>query len=243
MNKTTTTVMLIAGFVLVGARMATAQGTAPAEPTKAFVDVNIGVQTPSRTLETSTSFPLYNENAVVNSAQTISSGAIFDARGGYRLGSRFGVAVAVSVLNRSSAGSLTASIPDPYVFNNPKIVTATGTGLTHNEIGTHVQLVWFVPVTEQFEVNIYAGPSFIYLTQDIMTASVPAGTQDVTVATQQETGTAIGGNVGVDGNYLFNRRYGVGIFVRYAGGSVDLPSASGAQVGGFQVGGGLRVRF
>jgi hypothetical protein len=39
------------------------------------------------------------------------------------------------------------------------------------------------------------------------------------------------------------RRYGVGAFIRYAGATVDLPSVSDLKVGGFQIGGGLRVRF
>jgi hypothetical protein len=42
-------------------------------------------------------------------------------------------------------------------------------------------------------------------------------------------------------------RYGVGIFFRYSGASVDMPLVGGGTVtvdaGGVQLGGGLRVRF
>ena len=42
------------------------------------------------------------------------------------------------------------------------------------------------------------------------------------------------------------RHLGGGIFVRWAGGSVEVPASGGEQsldVGGFQVGIGLRARF
>jgi len=42
---------------------------------------------------------------------------------------------------------------------------------------------------------------------------------------------------------LFTPRIGAGVFIRYAGGSVDLPSAPDVKVGGFQIGVGARVRF
>jgi hypothetical protein len=39
------------------------------------------------------------------------------------------------------------------------------------------------------------------------------------------------------------KSYGGGIFVRYNGGSVDLPSAANVKAGGFQMGIGARLRF
>jgi hypothetical protein len=33
------------------------------------------------------------------------------------------------------------------------------------------------------------------------------------------------------------------VFLRFAGAKVDLPSVEGLGVGGFQAGGGVRVRF
>jgi len=73
--------------------------------------------------------------------------------------------------------------------------------------------------------------------------TVPSRTQNINIATGSEEGTAKGVNVGVDGTYLFTPRVGAGIFLRYAGGSVDLPSAPGLKVGGFQAGIGARIRF
>ena len=41
-----------------------------------------------------------------------------------------------------------------------------------------------------------------------------------------ESATAIGINLGFDASLMLTPHYGAGIFVRYAGGSVDLPSVS-----------------
>jgi len=52
-------------------------------------------------------------------------------------------------------------------------------------------------------------------------------------------------NAGIDITYLVTEQLGGGLFVRWAGGSVDIPATGGTQsidVGGMQVGIGLRVR-
>jgi hypothetical protein len=103
--------------------------------------------------------------------------------------------------------------------------------------------VYFVPVLENFDVSVFAGPSFFRLKQDILSASVPSGTQTALVATQEQTGSSTGAIVGLNLNYMFRPNYGAGAFVRYAGASIDLPSAANVKVGGFQIGIGLRLRF
>jgi hypothetical protein len=43
--------------------------------------------------------------------------------------------------------------------------------------------------------------------------------------------------------YRRNNRYGFGGFVRFLGGEVDLPSVPNMKVGGFEIGGGIRIRM
>jgi hypothetical protein len=238
MNKTTSTAVLIAWVLLANGANARAQ-----DSSKVFIDVNIGAQTQSRTLDTSTSFPLYGETAVVNTAQGINGGPLFDFSGGYRVMPAFAVGVGFSVFSKSGDGSLIALIPDPFIRNRPATVSASTSGLTHRELATHVIAVWSVPVSRRMDATIFGGPSFFRLSQDVMTATVPAGTQNVSTSNESQKGNAVGGNVGVNFNYMFAPRYGVGIVLRYAGASVDLPSAENVGVGGFQAGGGLRLKF
>jgi hypothetical protein len=56
-------------------------------------------------------------------------------------------------------------------------------------------------------------------------------------------GDAPGLNAAFDGTLMLTARYGVGVFARYIGGSVDLPVARDVTAGGFQTGFGLQARF
>ena len=71
-----------------------------------------------------------------------------------------------------------------------------------------------------------------------------AGTQTgvAAVVTESKT-TPKAGNVGLELGYRMSDRYGLGGFVRYAGGKVDLPSVPNLTVGGVQVGGRMRFWF
>lgn len=66
----------------------------------------------------------------------------------------------------------------------------------------------------------------------------------VTVDVTQISKTTVGLNVGVDVTYLVTKKIGVGGLARYTRGSADLDGATEKlTVGGFQIGGGLRIRF
>lgn len=240
MNKTTSLAVLIAGFTLCGSVIATAQAQ---DPSSAFIDVNGGGQTQARSLTSSSSFPLYGETAVISAAQGIDGGGFVDISGGYRITRYLGAALGVSVYSRNGNGAVAASIPSPTAFNKARTDSATASNLAHREIGTHLMVVWFVPIVEKLDVTVSAGPSFIRLTQDLISATVPAGTQTISTKSQSEKADATGVNAGVSLNYLVAPNYGIGGFVRYAGATANLPSAGDLKVGGLQLGGGLRLRF
>ncbi len=237
MNKMTMLVVLAIGFSIAGGSNAYAQ-----EPTKAFVDVNVGAQTQSRAISSSTSFPLYGETAVINAAQSIDYGGLFDISGGYRVMPSFGVAIGMSTFSKGGDGSVVALIPSPIAFNRPATVTSTATDLKHSEVATHLMAVYFATL-DQIEISAHVGPSFFRVKQDIMTATVQSGTQNANVSTQEEKANKTGVNAGININYLFRPNYGAGVFLRYAGATVDLPSAADVKVGGLQLGIGLRLRF
>jgi hypothetical protein len=240
-NKTSLATLTM-GFALAISSTASAQGS---DPTKAFVDVNVGAQTQSRSFTSASSFPLYQETAVVNSAQSIDSGGFFDVSGGYRVMKRFPLSVGIgfSIFSNDGDGAVVASIPNPNVFNNPAVSTTNGSDLKHSEVGTHVLVVWSVPIDDKLDATISAGPSFFQVKQDVLSATVVPGTQTLNVATHSEKKTGTGGNFAINLNYMLKPNYGVGIFLRYAGATVDLPSVENLKVGGFQFGLGGRLRF
>jgi len=242
MIKTTTTTAAVLMALLFGASArASAQTTAGGD--KYFVNFNIGAQTGSHDVDSSSSIPLYGEVATFTTSQPIGSGAVIDVSGGYRITRQFAVAIGFSHFSSSDDATVVASIPNPFVANRPAVINVEESGLEHSEIGTHLMAVYFMPVTVNFDVTLSAGPSFTHVSQDIPTGTVAAGTQTPTISVGSESGTAVGINLGVAGNYLFSPRYGVAGFLRYVSGSVDLPDAPDVKAGGFQVGVGATFRF
>lgn len=243
MTKATLVVALTTTLLAGSTGIAQAQGQ-PAPETTIFLTLEIGAQPQQRTIDTTSSFPLYDETATLTSSQPIHNGPMFAVSAGQRLSPHFGVAVGLSLFKaRESDSTVVASIPDLAFFSRPKVVTQTATGLKHSEAGLHLQAVWFHPVGEKLEIVLSAGPSVFYVKQDLIVVTVTPGTQNITATQDNQAHGALGFNGGFEGNYFFNARYGAGIFVRYAGGSVDLPAVQNLRIGGIQGGLGLRVRF
>jgi len=243
MNKTTTIVFLTAGLAFAGHVTATAQTTASTD-TRALVSVNLLAQPSTRNIDIAKTFDLYGEQGSVATSQHISNGVVVDIAGYYVVRNQLSVGVDFSTFGNSGSSSGTASIPDPLFFNRPRSVGLAATGLTHRENAVHLQVRYAWPYRDKMEVAVVAGPSIFHVKQQLVSSvNVPAGTQTATPNVSDESKTALGGNIGVEGNYYFNPRYGAGIVIRYAGASADLPSFNGLHLGGFQIGAGFRARF
>jgi hypothetical protein len=230
--------------VLTGGAEAQAQGgRRPGE--RGYLNVNFGAQPQERLITTTESFQLYDETATWTTSQPIETGPVFEIGGAYRLRRNLAVGASVSVLSgKKTSSTVDAMIPDPIFYDSFKSVTKTTSGLSHSERGVHLQAMWSFPVAAKFDVAVSGGPSFISVEQQLLTAiNVPAGTQELNVASGTESGMAVGFNAGVDASYMITPRYGVGLSVGYNGGAVDLPSVAELKVGGVRTGFGLRVRF
>ena len=246
MTRTVVMAMLVAA----AAANANAQ-TQPPPANLGFVNISFGTQPASRIVNVDESFALYGETATFAAAQENGGGAVFDISGGYRIKPAFGVALGFTNFSNTSGGTLTTSIPNPLVFDQPLVSSAPVPDLEHSERTIHLSAVWFLPVTDKIDVALSIGPSFIMVSQDLVSSiSVPAGTQNANATVTTEKGTGVGVNLGIDGTYLFTRNFGAGLFLRWAGASVDLgtnpagePLVEDLSVGGFQIGVGLRMRF
>jgi hypothetical protein len=82
------------------------------------------------------------------------------------------------------------------------------------------------------------------VTQGLVTnVTVPANTQTANPSPEIQTATKVGFSFGGDVTYLVRPRVGIGGMARYVAAHADLPSAPNLKIGGFQFGGGLRLRF
>jgi hypothetical protein len=183
----------------------------------------------------------------------VSSGSFIDVAAGWRVWGNVALGVGYSQFGDSESPRLTAQIPHPLFGGSPRTTTADAGELSHSESAIHVQVYWNLPQSEKFEVAIVAGPSFYTIKQDFIAAVTPQEGNlpfnTVTISSVAQTTLkekAVGFTAGVDGTYLLSRRYGIGAFARYSGASADFNLDAGpveVKAGGFQLGGGLRVRF
>jgi hypothetical protein len=219
---------------------------------RGIVTVNGGVQTSSQDVSTRAEREVYEETAVFTSAQTVESGPVFDASARMRVWRNLLVGVGYSRFSHSASAAVTASIPNPLVFDLPRTLSTTVDGVDRTEQAIHVLASWMIPLTDKFEIAVSAGPSFFTVEQGYVedvgfTEGAPPFT-DVTFGTPAVTEakeSGVGFNAGVELTYLVTSRIGVHVFGRYAGAKVDIPAVEGGSVdaGGPQFGAGLRFRF
>ena len=242
MTKTTTIIAMIGALTLGTALTAQAQ-TAPYEPVM-FVNISVGGQFQSRDFSSVATFPLFDETGTVTANQTIGSGFVFDATAGHRFARRFAGAIGVSTFNGSGEAASVASIPSPLFVGKPTIKNFSPEDygdLNQTNVAINFQVVYMWPLSDRFDLQLSGGPTIIHVSQDIASAT-PEENSTATIESQSAT-SGKAGNVGVDLAYKLNNRYGVGGFVRYLGGQVDLPAVENFTVGGVQAGGGIRIRF
>lgn len=236
-------IVLTAALTIAAATPAFGQG--PGQD-RGFINFNGLLQTSSRDAQISGAFPLYDEEVTFEGRREIGSGPVLDVSAGVRVWGNFALGVGYSRFEDASGVEITARVPDPLLFDNPHVQVVNAGELKHSEQAVHVSAIWFVPVTTKFDVALSAGPSSFTVRQDTITitdANVPLGTSTLTDVTRAEVSeSTIGFHAGVDLNYLVTRHVGAGVLVRYVAASTDIAGAK-VDVGGLQVGGGIRVRF
>jgi opacity protein-like surface antigen len=220
---------------------------------RAFFNVSLGYQTQSHDFDSTKTFPLYGETAILKAGHEIGSGALLDLSGGARVWRNVGIGIGYSRFQNTDDILVEASLPHPVFVDRPRQVSVPATGLEHTESAIHLFGLWMLPVSDKMDVAIFLGPTFFSVKQDLVTdlqipqpESPPYAGMVTGVIKNTADDNAVGLNLGIDVSYMVTSQFGGGIFLRYSGTSTDL-SAAGQEVsmdvGGFQFGLGLRVRF
>lgn len=214
-----------------------------------FVNASLGVQGGSRSLATSTAFDIYEETGSLSTTQEVGGGGFFDVSGGYKVWRNLAVGIGFSRAGSEADVTVSALVPDPLQFDRLRPATASATGAQYSELAVNLSGTWMMPVTDKVDVGFSFGPTIFLISQDLPGALDPG---DITepgptirqVRLTSVDNTSIGIHLGVDATYLVTPRIGAGVLVRYSVGSADLAGAADSlTVGGFQLGGGVRVRF
>ena len=174
---------------------------------------------------------------------------------------------ALSRFAQQDDAAVNARLPHPLFFNRDREVSATASSLRREEIAVHLQAVWMSPISSRFEIAVSGGPTVFIVDQDLVTsvshietfpfdtvnlpADVTGATLDATTAKRQSL-SRVGFNVGADLTYFLfegtgGTKFGVGTLVRFSRASTDFVSGDedivSVDAGGFQVAGGVRLRF
>ena len=126
-----------------------------------FFNINIGGQSREQTFTESATFPLYNETGAVATTHAIGGSAIFDLSVGMRVWRNLGVAIGYSSFKDDDDAGVTARVPHPVLFQQPRTETTTAS-LEHTENVVHLQFMWTIPYREQIPACAHRRPFVLY---------------------------------------------------------------------------------
>ncbi len=240
--------------VAVGAAsVAEAQIREPEE--RFFVSLDGGFQSGSQQLQHQAVNPdVYGEDQITETDYSIDrTGAALRVNLGARLWKNLGFGLGYNLSSGTGEGAVTVAAPHPVFTDRPRMVSTEVTDLGHREDLFHFQALFIVPLDDRIQLQFFGGPTAMTVKQSsvVGATAVEVGPPFTAVTLEsvevrQMTKTGLGFNVGMDLAYMFRDSYGAGLFVQYAGGSINFDKfggPSGVKVGGIQFGGGFRLRF
>jgi hypothetical protein len=232
---------------------ARAQWTTPLEG-RLTVSVNGGGQAGSTDIVRGTTFGLYDEDARVDTSQTVSAGGVFDMGGVYRVGPNWGVGLGFSTSGGSGDATIEGALPHPLFFAQPRAFSTTVPNLDTHERAVHLQAVLFVPFIENVDFTFAAGPSIFRAEQGfsrtVSFTEVPPTFDTVNIDNIEVLNVSASGagfNLSGDVTYSITEMVGAGLVLRYTRATLDMSLGDGTSVevrpGGFQALVGVRLRF
>lgn len=230
----------------------------PPPPNRAFVNLNGGVRSLSQDFVQQTEFRLYDEQGIFDAAHAIKAGVSLEAGAGLRVWRSLWLGASYVMESRHTRDvTVNAQVPHPLIANRHRIASGPAAGLEHAERALHVQALLRVPVTVEFDLTLFAGPTYFEV-DDVLVESITVTETSPAFSTVDVRGNVgspqsrrmTGFNLGFDMAYMVTRHMGGGVMLRYSTGSatLDLPPGSvGPAVevgaGGIEIGAGLRLRF
>ena len=254
---------LFGAAVLAGMLVCATAASAQTSFARAYLDVNFGVtQVTKSDLDSTFHTTIFQETATFTTVYTQGNGVLFDIGGGFMFNKKFGVGVSYAMTGHNDDVLMTATVPHPNIFNANGTGSGTAT-VKGAEADVNISAVLVLMDSGKMKIRILAGPSFIAVKQEIVEdffyhQSISGATNTITVSASDailqsptQTTNLVGFHVGGDFAYFFSKVFGVGGMARFvAAGSKDItdpfalaPNTITIKGGGFQVGGGIRLRF
>ena len=249
-----------------------ASADAQTQPTdsRVFINLNGGYQATSTDFTDTVGFTLFLEEGDFTAGYGVETAPVFDVSGGVMLWRNLAVAVGASRFTQQDDAAVNARLPHPLLFNCDREASGTASSLRREEIAVHLQAIWMSPISSRFEIAVSGGPTVFIVDQDLVTSvshtetpysselphssdSFPFDTVTFDAITaKRQSESSVGFNVGADLTYFLfqgtgGTKLGVGTLVRFSRASIDFVSEDegivSVDAGGFQVAGGVRLRF
>ena len=236
---------------------------APPGFARGWIDVNVGVAVAADGRYGAIYEPvLFGERATVTADYRAPAGADFDFGGGVMFTPSFGLGVSFAGTAHQDHAQLGIRIPHPFSPNAHATDSApTDVKLARVDSAAHIQAVFAGHPSERMTVRVFAGPSYFRLRQEAVgfvrfdqafLIFSPGNAVEITGYESSridfDDSGGWGFNLGADVSVFFTRVVGLGAFARVARGTVEVVDPLSASLmdlttGGFQAGGGLRLRF
>lgn len=212
----------------------------PSRGSRGWFDVNFGLAMSAAedTLFSYSSFLI--DQAAFYARPT--RGAEFDLGGGYMFTPQLGIGASLTGAAHRDYVGLGAGIGD-------FLLAAGATDrLLRTEGAFHIQAMLVPFESSDLRVRLFGGPSYFRYQADMVYDFDFSGGFVTDYAVLETDGQGWGAHVGADGSYFFSKVVGLGGFARYSRATVSIfePMSEEWQelaLGGFQTGGGLRLRF
>lgn len=167
----------------------------------------------------------------------------------------FGLLAGYSRVTRDVTGTVDVSRPHPLHLNRPRTATAELSGYGYSEGALDIDVA-YARSTGSLDWALFGGVTLFSVEADLLGAptfdekypydELRIASTTATSVDESATGFNIGGRL--DYRFGASKRFGVGVTARYSSASVELVAGADAaettlDLGGFSVGGGVRVYF
>ena len=171
--------LLILGLLLTpalaGAQTSTTSTLTTPYEQRGFVQVGGGAQSGSHTLNSTSTFTIYDEQGTVAGAQEYSGGAIWNIGGGARVWKNLVASLNYTRKSDSMDSAVVARVPHPLFANRPRETSLQVDELKHSENAYHLSAMWMVPLNEDLTLGFGGGPSFVNVSHEFATFGTGAG--------------------------------------------------------------------
>jgi hypothetical protein len=232
--------------------LAPAPAVAQTAKSRGTVYANGGYQTGTESMTVTGTIVANADTGSFTSTFKPKSGTSIDVGGSARVWKALSVGVAYTTFSADGQPDVSAEIPHPFFFNQPRSVSGQ-VGVSRSEKAFHIRAVFTSAPGKKIQFSAFGGPVVFSVTQDVVTGvsysdAYPYDSATfASASTKQVSQSKTGFGGGADVAYYFTDHIGLGASATLAKATITTAQSDGTslsiKVGGAIVGIGLRVRF